>query len=121
MIKELLIKIKLRLLGLKYIDVSDRALYEYKNFVRDNNTEDDFTLKLKLNRNYACSKTEIDFEDTIVKKYGNLNIVYSKSENKIITVNNNKGRQRKFYIDKAIKDKYDAVLNKDKVGVVVYE
>lgn len=112
---------KLEKVGLKYINVTNSAIEKYRDFVKDNKEENLSDMLIKINRNYQCSNVTREFKHHIEKCYGNLVIKYSKDDDIIYDIYNNRGKTIGLYIDKSIKDKYDAVLNKDKVGVLCVE
>lgn len=117
-IRQTIAKIKLKTQGLEYIEVSEQALEDYRNFVKDNEEESIVISLIKINRNYQCSKVTRSTKNYITKEYGNLDIRYSKDKNMITSIRNINFREvtykgaRTFNIDWDCKKKFDIVLGK---------
>lgn len=73
---------------LESITISDKAKYQYKHFVKNNEYESDEVLDKKLKRNWLCSKgsEKVSTKGTKTRNYGNL-AIHSK-DNEIISIYN---------------------------------
>lgn len=87
------------------LEVDENAVREYKMCINKNRHLDRRTLEIKLRRNVLISK-DIKLDKVGNEKivhYGNLTIVLLG--NKIVKVMNSYGEQRKFKIDKRLKER----------------
>lgn len=124
-INQTMAKIKLLTQGLEYIKVSEQALEDYRNFVKDKKGENIVISLIKINRNFQCSLVTHSTKYYITKQYGNLDIRYNKEKNIITSIKNinyseitYKGA-RPFNIDWDCKKKFDAVLGKKKFDIIL--
>lgn len=94
MFNKLLLKAKCKIYNIELVDISERCLGKYRSKIKNNDKESIDTCIHKLIRNYNCSK--IFYEDNVIQKraYGNLTLVYSKKEERIINVYNHYGSVR---------------------------
>lgn len=96
MIKEFLFKVKLKINNIEKVKISKDALWQYKYNVRNNDKESDDVLILKIIRNFNLGTVYEDNEHTLVKRYGNLAMYYSKGSNKITYITNKLGGTSSF-------------------------
>ncbi len=105
------------------INVSKKALNQYKSYVRNNAKESDERATNKLKRNflvgeYLSTNPNINNEDVFIVKYGNLYIrgfKYKDNTVEISTIYNQKGRCTQFNINNKLKNKIDNLME---IGII---
>ena len=113
MIKDFIEIIRLRLNGIKLIDVDESVYDKFRKYVKNNKFLDDYTIIKKINRDWILAKDteyiEYDSEFEIcIRNYGNLTI--KCCGNKIIDIYNRKGKKQDFKIDIELKEKLDKIM-----------
>lgn len=94
MIDKLILKAKCKMHNIELVDISERCLGKYRSKIKGNDKESIDTCIHKLIRNYNVGIRFYEDESIIKKAYGNLTIVYSKKEERIINVYNHYGSVR---------------------------
>ena len=115
MIKDFIEIVRLRLNGVKLIDVDESVYDKFRKYVKGHSNDSNLEIKKRLTRNYLLGKhlemivhggvSECTY--AIYKRsYGNLIISYkvSKYEEKIINIYNRKGKKQDFDIDIELKE-----------------
>jgi len=108
-IKKIILKQKLNKLGYKWINITPLALKDYKEQVRNNWHEDNWTLERKLNRNWQLSEVSFEDEQVIHRKFGMLTIIYNKHLGMINGITNHRGKFFDCEIDKSSKEKFNKI------------
>lgn len=115
MIKDFIETIRLRLNGIKLLNVDDDAIQAFRKHVRNHKEDLDMDVIKRINRNWILSKdTErikyVEGFKVYVRKYGNLEIhmfpasEYGLSDDKIYYIYNYKGKKWDFNIDEELKE-----------------
>lgn len=101
------------------INVSKKALNQYKSYVRNNAKESDERAINKLKRNFLVGEhISANSDNTFTVRYGNLYIRgfnYKDGTVEINTIYNQKGRCTKFVIDNKLKNKIDKLIE---IGII---
>lgn len=100
------------------INVSKKALNQYKSYVRNNSQETDERATSKLKRNFLVGEHISTNSDTITVKYGNLYISglsYKDGTVEINEIYNQKGKGAQFNIDNKLKNKIDNLME---IGII---
>jgi hypothetical protein len=100
-----LLKKKLEKLNYNWIPISEYALLDYRHQVKNNKSEDTWTLERKLNRNWYMSKFIKQEGNLIHRSFGALTIIYNESKNIIVGITNHKGNKYVAEVDKDLKNK----------------
>lgn len=106
-IKKINLRQKLKKNNIELVDISERALGKYRCKIKGNNEESIDTCIHKLIRNWNVGRLFFEDDSIIKKAYGNLTLVYSKKEERIINVYNHYGsiRNKIDFDRKALVDK----------------
>ena len=115
MIKDFIETIRLRLHGIKLLDVDNDTIQAFRKHVRNNKFLDDETIIKKINRDWILAKdTEyIEYDsgfEVCIRNYGNLEIgmypasYYGFKKDKIAYIYNHKGKKQDFNIDEELKE-----------------
>ena len=121
MIKDFIEIIRLRLHGIKLLDVDNDAIQAFRKHVKNNKFLDDETIIKKINRDWILAKdTEyIEYDsgfEVCIRNYGNLEIgmypasYYGFKKDKIAYIYNHKGRKIDFKIDKELKEELNKIM-----------
>lgn len=94
MLREILFKRKLKTNDIEIVKISNDALWQYKYEVRNNSNETNDLLTKKLIRNFNLGSLYDDNEHTLVRRYGNLTMYYSKGSKQITYITNKLGGWR---------------------------
>ena len=96
------------------INVSKKALSQYKSYVRNNSQETDKRATSKLKRNFLVGEhISTNSDNTFTVRYGNLyirGINYNDGTVEINTIYNQRGRCTKFNINNKLKNKIDKLI-----------
>jgi hypothetical protein len=107
-----LLKMKLKKLGYEWIQISEYALLDYRHHVKNNKSEDTWTLERKLNRNFYMAEVDSSHDESdgyIYKKFGALTIIYNKEQKVIVGITNHRGNEYVTEVDKELKNKLNKI------------
>lgn len=115
MIKDFIEIIRLRLNGIKLLDVDNDTIQAFRKHVRNHKEDLDMDIIKRINRDWILAKdTErikyVEGFKVYIRKYGNLEIrmfpasEYDISDDKIYYIYNRKGKKQDFKIDEELKE-----------------
>jgi hypothetical protein len=118
--KEVLFKRKLMKNNIEILNIDYRVLRRYKDSVKGNKDIPTEQCILKLTRNWYLGTVVYDTKTVEIRQYGNLQITYSKEEQRVVDLWNLRGLKQQYEIDMVERDRLTKLLGiKDdkKVGV----
>ena len=120
MIKDFIEIIRLRLNGIKLIDVDESVYDKFRKYVKGHKSDSDLTIKKYITRDWILSEdTSYEVMNHYpqphiieTRQYGNLVIKCKKTEyeSRIISIYNRKGKKLDFNIDEELKEKLNKIM-----------
>lgn len=114
-IKWLLFKRNVRKQGYPIMNITDEVIRKYKVVIKNNESDSDILVILKLSRNYHAGQQIFKNNNVIIKAYGCLHITLNRENNMIIDIKNYKSYSeiKKGYINFDIKDRLNELYGID--------
>jgi hypothetical protein len=108
--KEMLFKRRLMKNNIEILNVDYRVLRRYKDSVRGNKDTSTEQCILKLTRNWYLATVLQSTKSVEIRQYGNLQITYSKEEQKIVDLWNLRGLKQQQEIDLVERERLTKLL-----------
>lgn len=98
-------------LGLELIPVDEGTINKFRKYIRGASNLTDEEVIYKINRDFYCSNIiSKENNQIIIKKYGNLKIVYSKKSKSIVRIYNKNTYGRCYDVDELLKNKLNRIM-----------
>jgi hypothetical protein len=107
MVKEFILK---KVYRIELLKVSDLVIDLYKKQVKNNEETSEKQVILKLNRNWLLGTTVKNNDRIEIRRYGNLEITYNKTNKEIEGIWNNRNTRKKHLINQIERARLNQIM-----------